>query len=221
MNSFELLSALKRLGYLKEPCEKLWWPNAGSFEVVVGAILTQQTKWSNVETSLDNLKKHSMLSLEVLSKSDEYVLKTLIQKCGFSGQKASRLKALSKNIINDFGDFKTFQQEADREWLLAQKGIGLESADAILCYACLRDVMVIDAYTNTLLKFFGYEFESYGEIQEWFYEGVLGNWEKVRALYDFEIDENTLFARLHGKIVEFCKNNAKERDMSVFDGLIT
>jgi endonuclease-3 related protein len=212
VNSFELLLALKRLGYLKNEREKLWWPNSGSFEVVAGAILTQQTKWSNVEISLANLKGRHLLDPFALSDADEYELSLLIAKSGFKSQKAARLKRLSQNIVADFGGFEEFAQNVDREWLLAQKGVGFESADAILCYACLKPVMVVDSYTNRLLKGFGYEFESYDELQEWFYEGVLGRWERVRELYSFDIDENTLFARFHGKIVEFCKENAKALD---------
>ncbi|MDR1554739.1 MAG: 3-methyladenine DNA glycosylase [Campylobacteraceae bacterium] len=211
MNSFDLLVSLRHAGYLKN-CERLWWPCAGSFEVVAGSILTQQTKWSNVEISLGNLKKYSMLSLEALSKADEYLLKSLIQKCGFSTQKASRLIMLSQNIIDDFGDFETFQRDVEKEWLLAQKGLGHESADAILCYACLKPVMVIDSYTNRLLGHYGYEFERYEEIQEWFYDGILSSWDKVLQLYNDDIDEVTLWARYHGKIVEFCKENAKSKN---------
>ncbi|MDR0408761.1 MAG: 3-methyladenine DNA glycosylase [Campylobacteraceae bacterium] len=207
MNSFDLLVSLKNAGYLKSGCEKFWWPNAGSFEIVVGSVLTQQTKWSNVAISLKNLEERSLLSLEALSKTDEYLLKTLIQKCGFSGQKASRLIMLSRNIIDDFGDFETFRKKVEKEWLLKQKGLGHESADAILCYACFRPVMVIDSYTNRLLRHFGYEFGSYEESQEWFYEGVLSLWNKTLKLYDNDIDEMTLWARYHGKIVEFCKEN--------------
>ncbi|MDR1614704.1 MAG: 3-methyladenine DNA glycosylase [Campylobacteraceae bacterium] len=221
MNSFELLSALKQLGYLK-PCERLWWPNSGSFEVVVAAILTQQTKWSNVEISLLNLKNRSLMNPHALALTDEYEIGVLIEKSGFKTQKASRLKKLAHNIMSEFGSFESFQQNADREWLLAQKGIGFESADAILCYACLKPVMVIDSYTGRLLSSFGYEFESYDEIQEWFYGGILSRWENVCGLYNFDIDENTLFARFHGKIVEFCKENMRGQkiDISAFADLI-
>ncbi|MDR0579007.1 MAG: 3-methyladenine DNA glycosylase [Campylobacteraceae bacterium] len=212
MNSFDLLVSLKHAGYLRDGCEKMWWPNAGSFEVVAGSVLTQQTKWDNVEISLTNLKKHSLLSLEALSEADEYLLRALMQKCGFSGQKASRLIMLSKNIINDFEDFETFQKEVGKEWLLAQKGLGHESADAILCYACLKPVMVIDSYTNRLLKSYGYEFERYEDIQEWFYDGILSSWDKTMQLYDDDIDETTLWARYHGKIVEFCKENLRGKN---------
>ncbi|MDR2080729.1 MAG: 3-methyladenine DNA glycosylase [Campylobacteraceae bacterium] len=215
MNSFELLSALKRLGYLKKECGTLWWPRSGSFEVVIGAVLTQQAKWNSVEISLANLKNRSLLEPRALACADEYELGILIEKSGFKTQKASRLKKLARNIVNEFGDFEAFKQNVDREWLLAQKGIGLESADAILCYACLRPVMVMDSYTSRLLENFGYEFESYDEVAEWFYDGIFSSWEKVRALYDFDIDENTLFARFHGKIVEFCKDNSKGRRIDI------
>ncbi|MDR1007277.1 MAG: hypothetical protein LBL65_01770 [Campylobacteraceae bacterium] len=210
MDSFELLCALRRLGYLKDGCEKLWWPESGSFEVVVGAILTQQTKWSNVEISLSNLKNRSLLTSYALADIDEYELSLLIEKSGFKVQKAARLKRLARNIIKEFGDFEDFRQNVNREWLLAQKGIGLESADAILCYACLKPVMVVDSYANRLLKSFGYEFGSYEETQEWFYDGILGRWGGICELYD---NENTLFARFHGKIVEFCKDNAKGQNI--------
>jgi endonuclease-3 related protein len=219
VNSFDLLVFLKNAGYLKNGCEKLWWPNAGSFEIVVGSVLTQQTKWSNVKISLENLKEHSLLSLEALAEANEYLLKTLILRCGFSGQKASRLIMLSRNIMSNFGDFETFQKEVEKEWLLAQKGLGHESADAILCYACLKPVMVIDGYARRLLKNYGYEFESYEEIQEWFYEGILSSWNKVAGLYDGGIDETTLWARYHGKIVEFCKENMKG-NISILDTVL-
>ncbi|MDR3346942.1 MAG: 3-methyladenine DNA glycosylase [Campylobacteraceae bacterium] len=207
MNSFDLLSALKKAGYLSESAPRLWWPNAGSFEVLISAILTQQTKWSNVELSLANLKKHSLLSLEDLADTDEYLLQTLIQPSGFARQKSSRLIALSRNIIEDFGSFEALQQSVEREWLLAQKGLGRESADAILCYACLKPVMVQDSYTARLLAHYGYEFESYEQMQEWFYDGVLSEWDRVLELYGQDIDEHTVWARFHGKIVEFCKQN--------------
>ncbi|MDR1285950.1 MAG: 3-methyladenine DNA glycosylase [Campylobacteraceae bacterium] len=219
MNSFDLLVFLKNAGYLKSGCEKFWWPNAGSFEVVVGSILTQQTKWSNVKNSLENLKERSLLSLEALSKIDEYLLKSIIQKCGFSGQKASRLIMLSRNIVSDFGDFETFQKDIKKEWLLSQKGLGHETADAILCYACFKPVMVIDSYANRLLKHFGCEFESYEEIQEWFYDGILSSWDKTLKLYNGEIDETTLWARYHGKIVEFCKENMKGKNIAIISDI--
>jgi endonuclease-3 related protein len=210
MNSVDLLRALKEAGYLRQGCDKLWWPNAGSFEIVVGAVLTQRTKWDNVKESLLNLKKHSLLDIKALAKADGFLLSKLVKPSGFAAQKSSRLIKLSQNILRDFGSFETFAQSVDKEWLLAQKGLGRESSDAILCYACLRDVMVVDSYALRLLAYWGYEFESYEEAQEWFYEGVFGYWDKVKRLYGYDIDKNTLWARFHGKIVEFCKDNMKK-----------
>ena len=201
-NSYELLINLKRMDLLKNK-PKYWWPNVNSFEVVVGAILTQNSKWENVEKSLSNLKNAINLELEELASLDINFLASLIKPSNFYNQKAKRLIVLSKNILRDFGSFETFKKEVDRKWLLSQKGIGFESADAILCYTCMRKTMVVDAYTKRLLLKSGYEFENYDEIKEWLETGVLEHWDKLKNLY--ENDLNLCFARFHGKIVEFMK----------------
>lgn len=201
-NSYELLINLKKMNLLENK-PKYWWPNVNSFEVVVGAILTQNTKWENVEKSLNNLKNVINLELEELASLDIDFLASLIRPSGFYNQKAKRLIILARNILRDFGSFELFQKNVDREWLLSQKGIGFESADAILCYTCKRDTMVVDAYTKRLLLKSGYEFESYDEMKEWLETGILENWGKLKNLY--ENDLNLCFARFHGKIVEFMK----------------
>ena len=190
-NSAEILQFLESQKLL-ERAPKYWWPNAGSFEVVVGAILTQNTTWQSVERSLKNLE--GSLLLEQFVGLEEERLKELIQPSGFQNQKAPRLLLLAQNIQNVFHDFKSFQKEVTREWLLAQKGIGEESADAILCYGCFRAEMVVDSYTKRLLKHFGIEFKKYGEYKEYLEEGV-----------GEEEDKNLLFARYHGMIVEYNK----------------
>ncbi len=205
-DSFEIFKYLKDLGYLKELRDRLWWPNSGTFEVVVGAILTQQTRWDKVEKALKNLKDADLLSLEALSGANDKELAKLIKPSGFYNTKAKRLKLLSKNIIKDFGDFENFQQSVSREWLLAQKGLGKESSDSILCYCCKRDVLVVDSYTVRLLKRYGYEFEEYDELREWMEDGVLSNLDKVYELYKEEKPIYEIFARFHGKIVEFSKD---------------
>ncbi|HEX5711270.1 MAG TPA: hypothetical protein VFX68_07975 [Sulfuricurvum sp.] len=90
-DSWELFSALKRLNLL-ENSQPLWWPQHGTFEVVVGAILTQNTLWTRVKISLDNLAHHEMLTLEALSKCDLDILSELIRPSGL-------VKAKSQNII--------------------------------------------------------------------------------------------------------------------------
>jgi endonuclease-3 related protein len=203
-NSYELLIELRKKDLLKNK-PKFWWPNVGTFEVVVGAILTQNTKWENVEKALNQWKmKNGKWKMEAVASFEPLFLAELIKPAGFYNQKAKRLIALSRNILRDFGNFESFKENVTREWLLAQKGVGFETADSILCYGCFREIMVVDAYTKRLLKKRGYEFESYDEMREWCERGVEENWDKLSSFY--ENDLNLCFARFHGKIVEFMKN---------------
>jgi len=212
-NSYELLIELRKKDLLKNK-PKYWWPNAGTFEVVVGAILTQNTKWENVEMALNNLKRlpsnqvpsseQNVLKVEEIASLEPSFLAALIKPVGFYNQKAKRLIALSRNILRDFGDFENFKENVTREWLLDQKGVGFETADSILCYGCFRETMVVDAYTKRLLKKRGYEFESYDEMREWCERGVEENWDKLAIIYKNNL--NLCFAKFHGKIVEFMKN---------------
>lgn len=215
MTSFDLLVALKNQGYLKTLRDPMWWPRSGTFWVIVGAILTQQTKWEKVETSLSNLEHAGIDSLEKLSSCDLALLASYIQPSGFYNTKAKNLHLLSTAILESFGSFEAFCENVDREWLLVQKGIGEESADSILCYACKQEAMVVDAYTARLLESFGYSFESYGALQEWMVEGILSNKAKIDQCYGKQIAVSDLFARFHGKIVEFCKENSRGKIVDV------
>jgi len=214
-NSFELLKMLKNAGYLKELRDPLWWPNSGTYEVVVGTILTQQTKWEKVEKSLKNLKEAGVDSLEDISRLDNKTLSLLIKPSGFYNTKAKYLLGVCKNITEYFGNFEEFCDRVDREWLLMQKGIGQESADSILCFGCKRDIFVVDSYTSRLLKAFGYEFESYDELSEWMSSGILSNLDKVTDLYKKELSINEIYARFHGKIVEYCKQNSRGKQIEI------
>lgn len=211
-NSFDLLSRLKTL-HLLDQLPSWWWPNHGSFEVVVGAILTQNTKWENVQKSLQNLhnakilQNHSEFDLHAFSCSDERMIASLITSSGFANQKAKRLVTLSKNILSEFGDFKNFSQEVSSEWLLSQKGIGCESRDCILNYACLREVMVVDRYTQRLLASLGFEMFEYDEIQSWLVGGL--QWGDISSLYDESVSLAQIYARYHGKIVELSKRGLR------------
>jgi endonuclease-3 related protein len=189
-NLYRELESMELLG--ERP--KYWWPNAGTFEVVIGAILTQNTTWHNVEKSLKNLKGH--LSLETLSMLNETILKQHIYPSGFYNQKAPRLLALAQQIKKDFGTFEQFQREVTRDWLLTQKGIGPETADSILCYGCFREEMVVDSYTKRLLESRNITFRSYGAYKSYLEEGIRANFTEDIALH---------FARFHGMIVEYNK----------------
>ncbi|MFK5881192.1 MAG: 3-methyladenine DNA glycosylase [Sulfurospirillum sp.] len=214
-DSFDLLVMLKNAGYLKELRDPLWWPRSGSYEVVVGTILTQQTKWEKVEKSLENLKNAGVDSLEEIAKMNSKTLSLLIKPSGFYNTKAKYLLGLARNIIKDFGSFEEFCSVVGREWLLTQKGVGQESADSILCFGCLKDFFVVDSYTQRFLKAFGYEFESYEQIQEWMSEGILSNRQKIDELYGRKMGLNEIYALFHGKIVEYCKDNSRGKSVSV------
>ncbi len=214
-SSYELLKKLKSLGYLQEHKPKYWWPNHATQEVVISAILTQQTKWIKVEKALENLDNADMNTLEKIASCDLKELAILIKPSGFYNTKAKRLQLLASNIIKEFGDFENFKESVSREWLISQKGLGFESVDAILCYGCQREVFVVDSYTHRLLSAIGYEMEDYHEIQEWFVSGIESNWSNIETLYEKEVDLFTVFARFHGKIVEYMKDHAKGKKVNI------
>ncbi|WP_104697269.1 MULTISPECIES: 3-methyladenine DNA glycosylase [unclassified Helicobacter] len=206
-NSYELFLKLQEKELLKNS-PLYWWPNFHSFEVVVGAILTQNTKWENVAKSLKNLKDNLILSkdnnqsLHNFAQSNQEMIASCIASSGFYRQKSIRLILLAQNILRDFGDFDIFVREVSREWLLGQKGIGFESADSILNYACNRDIMVVDKYTHRLVASLGFEFEDYESLREWCEDGIRSNFDQWVHKYK---SLSLIFSRFHGKIVEFSK----------------
>ncbi|GAA9228150.1 3-methyladenine DNA glycosylase [Helicobacter pylori] len=210
LDSFEILKALKSLDLLKNT-PAWWWPNALKFEALLGVVLTQNTKFEAVLKSLENLKNAFILenddetNLKKIAYAEFSKLAECVRPSGFYNQKAKRLIDLSENILKDFQSFENFKQEATREWLLDQKGIGKESADAILCYVCAKEVMVVDKYSYLFLKKLGIEIEDYDELQNFFEKGVQENLNSALALYGNTISLAQLYARFHGKIVEFSK----------------
>jgi endonuclease-3 related protein len=131
-----------------------WWPAETPFEVMVGAVLTQNTAWSNVERAIDNLKANNCLTPErILSVPVEKLAKWL-QPSGYFNIKAKRLRNLCQWYI-DAGQFKVVSSWDTRELrhaLLSVNGVGPETADDILLYAFDRPVFVIDAYTRRLFS---------------------------------------------------------------------
>ena len=212
MTSFEILKILKSLDLLaKKP--PFWWPNVGHFEVVISAILTQNTRWQNVEMALENLKKSAILVADseksLLNLANQKNVESQIQPSGFFRQKSERLILLAQNILNDFGDFKTFQKNVLREWLLSQKGIGFETADAILNFACLKAVFVSDAYTLKFLKRLQIPVNNYADCVAFLSDIKDSDLEK---LYPPEFSKAQIFARYHGKIVEISKRKLSDAE---------
>ncbi len=201
-SGYDLYLALKPLNLLeKKPA--LWWPNPYTFEMLVGAILTQNTQWTRVEVSLEQLRENHLLSLEILAHSARELLMECIRPSGFFKAKSQNLQLLSQHILEDFGDFETFKMEVSREWLLAQRGIGFESADAMLCYGCGREVMVVDKYTQQLLVALGWEFDAYADVQEWCMQGFS------------EENLHEELAQFHGMIVEYMKRYKKRSGVEI------
>ena len=151
-----------------------WWPGESPFEVIVGAILTQNTTWRNVETAIANLKSKNLLDPKRLFKTRDDILASLIRPSGYYRVKTKRLKAFLTFLNDGYHDSldRLFAEElwVLREKLLTVRGIGEETADSILLYAGQKPIFVVDAYTRRILQrhdFISSE-TSYADIQSLF-----------------------------------------------------
>jgi endonuclease-3 related protein len=131
-----------------------WWPAETPFEVAVGAILTQNTNWRNVERAIGNLKERGILSPEGLSLIPTDELALLIRPSGYYTVKARRLKEYVAHVMDRYGGSLSAslsgEMEKKRAELLAVYGIGPETADSILLYAGRQPTFVVDAYTRRI-----------------------------------------------------------------------
>jgi len=151
-----------------------WWPGRTRFEIIVGAILTQNTSWTNVERAIANLRHERLLSASAIERIPLARLAALIRSSGYFRQKARKLKAFVaflrdqyRGSLNRMFSTPTLRL---REQLLSVHGIGPETADAILLYAGQNPVFVVDAYTRRILQRhnLAHGQESYDEIREFF-----------------------------------------------------
>ncbi|MEN8257277.1 MAG: endonuclease III domain-containing protein [Thermodesulfobacteriota bacterium] len=153
-----------------------WWPGDTPFEVLVGAVLTQNTNWGNVSRAINNLRQSDVLSLEALLALPVEQLAELIRPSGYYNLKAQRLKNLLAVLeqgvaeTGNLADFFSQDLTYLREKLLSVKGIGPESADSILLYAAEKPIFVVDTYSHRFLSRHGLVAEetSYEEMQELF-----------------------------------------------------
>jgi len=132
-----------------------WWPADGPFEVMVGAILTQNTNWANVEKAIRNLKREGALDVQALAQMAPQRLQALIRPAGYYRQKAVRLRRLALWVLESCSGqlerLGSWPTEKLKEELVAIRGIGPETADSILLYALDRPVFVVDAYTKRVM----------------------------------------------------------------------
>ena len=151
-----------------------WWPAEEPFEVMVGAILTQNTAWKNVEKAIAALKGKRLLSPEALFRIAEEKLAGIIRPSGYYNVKAQRLKSfvrfLQEEYAGNIGIMSTEGLPVLRKKLLSVRGIGQETADSILLYACGKPIFVCDAYTRRILHRHGLidNDADYRRIQEMF-----------------------------------------------------
>ncbi|MFP4641975.1 MAG: endonuclease III domain-containing protein [Chloroflexota bacterium] len=178
-----------------------WWPADDSFEVVVGAILTQSAAWTNVERAVNNLKKENALNPVALRQIAVSELADLIRPSGYFNVKARKLKAFVERLGDRYADSLESMFALNmldlRTELLSIYGIGQETADSIILYAARKPVFVIDAYTHRIMERLGFHPNkgNYSSLQSLFMENLPHD-EKLFNEY------HALFVR-HGKVT--CK----------------
>ena len=155
-----------------------WWPGDTPFEIMVGAILTQNTSWNNAEKAINNLKKENLLESRKLYRINQEKLAQLVKPSGYYNIKAKRLKNFLNLLVNDFegSTEKMFLGDGRelRKKLLSVKGIGPETADSILLYAGKKAFFVVDAYTIRIFsrhKLISKD-STYYQIQEFFNQNL-------------------------------------------------
>lgn len=181
-----------------------WWPAETALECILGAILTQNTSWKNVEKALDNLKRENLLSVEDLNLIKKDALAGLIRPSGYYNQKAVKIKNFISFLVDEFSGSLDSMFAVDksvlREKLLSLKGIGPETADSILLYAGAMPVFVVDAYTWRVLTRHGLvpEQTSYDEIQELFTDSLT--------------EDAGVFNEYHALLVKLGKEHCRKRE---------
>jgi endonuclease-3 related protein len=155
-----------------------WWPGESELEIMIGAILTQNTNWQNVEKAMKNLKEKTNLEPRLIYQLPLKKLAKIIKPSGFYNIKAKRLKEFLKFFLKEYnGEIEKMRKEDGkilREKLLKIKGIGKETADSILLYALEKPFFVIDNYTKRIFlrhKLFE-ENKSYDEWQAFFTDNL-------------------------------------------------
>ncbi|MCW8825796.1 MAG: endonuclease III domain-containing protein [Gammaproteobacteria bacterium] len=183
-----------------------WWPAERPFEVMVGAILGQNTAWENVEKAITNLKSSNLLTAELIVAGDIAELALQIRPSGYFNIKAQRLSNychwfLEQGGIEQLGMLDTVEL---RERLLSVNGVGPETADDILLYALERPVFVIDAYTRRIFSRLGLieGDEGYETLRAWFESHYREMSEKKQT---------QLFNEYHALIVEHAKRHCRKK----------
>ena len=172
--------------------EIAWWPG-NTDEVMIGAILTQQTRWENVERALLELQIRGLVSMYSLNSAKKTDIEDAIRCTGFYRVKTQRLQSLAAHVMELYGSVERMRQIPTgilRAGLLSVKGIGNETADSILCYGFSRTSFVIDAYTERIVRCAGVK-DKRQELKPLF-ESILPGDQKV-------------YRQTHAHMVEYAK----------------
>ena len=191
-----------------------WWPvtcasagerdsDATRFEIIVGAVLTQNTAWNNVERAIDCLKKNKLLSVQALASAPLAKIKACVRSAGYYNQKARYLRGialyLEKNYDGDLEKFFSQPPGSLRHELLSLRGVGPETADSILLYAGGKRFFVVDAYTRRV-------FARYGILKGG------EDYEEVRSLFEANLPrDEKIYGEFHALIVELAKQACLKR----------
>jgi len=180
-----------------------WWPGDTPFEVMVGAVLTQNTAWGNVEKAIANLQANEALDAEVIAACPPDRLAEWIRPSGYFNIKARRLQNVCRWSLEQGGveALRKWRTEELRHGLLSVNGVGPETADDMLLYAFERPVFVIDAYTRRLFSRLG------------LLDGKLG-YEALRRHFETGLPaEVALFNEYHALIVRHAKEVCRKRPL--------
>ncbi len=179
--------------------EQHWWPARTRLQMMLGAILTQNTAWTNVEKAIDNLCKNNALNMPTLEQATEEQVAEWIRPAGYFNQKACYIKSMVSTLRERFDGSlnKLFAMDTPtlRKELLSWKGVGPETADSILLYAGKRPVFVVDAYTKRVCSRHG-----------WCKKET--SYDSVAKLFTDNLPEDVqLYNEYHALIVRLCKEH--------------
>jgi len=192
---------------LKHFGKQNWWPahehksnDMKRWEIVIGAILTQNTNWRNVEKAIENLIKGNALSPKKILELSNHELERLIRPSGFYKQKAMKLKNMCRFVLT-FKSLNNFFKNVKRDELLSIKGVGPETADSILLYACDKLYFVVDAYTRRI-------FSRLGMING------SENYDELRRFFEMNLPKRLdVYKEFHALIVELGKSICKKKPL--------
>lgn len=187
-----------------------WWPGKTPFEIIVGAILTQNTSWTNVEKAIGNLRAAKLLSPAAIEKVPLRRLEGLVRPSGYFRQKARKLKAFCSFLRAEYrGSLKRLSATPTivlRQKLLGVFGIGPETADSILLYAAGHPVFVVDAYAKRMLVRHGWanEKSKYEEIRWTFERQFPGNARRFNELHALIVSTGKQFCKRGEPLCDRC-----------------